>query len=224
MKRQPVTLLVGEYRTTRVVEQIASLYSVVLYNPDNLWNRIDERNRSFTHTLSEQQPIVHWLWVFDFSNLAEEHCRVLLANGAWWLIDILLLDPSWTFSFSLYGSTRWINQVLRFPLSDGSMLFPTTLKRDPFPTENLGTVPFGSCVKISLNKHQTGTTLGYNSSVWRPWQKPWTPEQHSLYPDSIKQRVRLLLLAQLDSGSLLGRLDKACLLQILRCGAALDSE
>ena len=223
MKRQAVTLLVGEYRTTRIVEQIASLYSVVLHNPDNLWNRIDERNRSFTHTLSEQQPMVHWLWVFDFSNLAEEHCRVLLANGTWWLIDILLLDPTWTFSFSLYGSTRWINHVLRFPLSDGSMLFPTTLKRDPFPTENLGTVPFGSCVRHRF-KHQNGTTLGYNSSVWRPWQKAWAPEQHLLYPVSVRQRVRFLLLAQLDAGSLLGRLDKACLLEILRSGAALDSE
>jgi len=219
MERRAVTLIVGEYRTTRIIEQIASLYSVVQHNPDNIWDRINERNRSFTHALPGQ----HWLWIFDCQSMVEKEpdSRVLLANGASWLIDILLLDPAWEFSLSLYGGTRWIDQVLRFPLSDGSLLFPTTHKRDPFPRGNLGTVPFGSCVRHKFER-QGDIALGYTSSVLRPWQKPWTPEQHSLYPVSVRQRARLLLLAQLDAGSLLGRLDKACLMEILRYGAALE--
>ena len=222
MERQQVTLIVGEYRTTRVVEQIASLYSVVQHNPDNIWDRINERTISRWHTHS-LQTIPHWLWIFDCQSMVEKEpdCRVLLANGASWLIDILLLDPAWEFSLPLYGGTRWIDQVLRFPLSDGSMLFPTTHKRDPFPRGNLGPVPFGSCVRHKFER-QGDIALGYTSSVLRPWQKPWTPEQHKLYPVSIRRRVIFLLMAQRNSNSLFGLLDKVCLMEILCCGAALE--
>ena len=144
-----------------------------------------------------------------------------MVDCAWLEIDLVFLDPFWTSSTFQNTRMSWIEQVLKFPAADGSpSKYPD---RDPILGKPKGIVPFGSCVKISVHKH-TVSTWSYGGSIWRPWQKPWTPEQHSLYPESVKQRVRFLLLAQLDYGSLLGRLDKACLLQILRCGAGLDSE
>jgi len=219
--REHIRILVGDYASTRVVEQIASEYSTCIWNPEDIDALLLERKKDFVGNFRPRpEP---WLLIFkidgDTAAGPPNTIRTLLMNGRHWCVDLLFLDA--------HAQRRW-NPMERAQL-DAILFFPSTRPRyhrdllrqyiSPTATDldelarQLDAILFGRC--FVFDSHAALT-------LWRPWHKLWTPESHSTFPSSVRERVRLLLLAQRDAGSLLSRLDKACLMEILLCGAALD--
>jgi len=220
--REHIRILVGDYASTRVVEQIASEYSKCIWNSKDINALLRKRRKVLAQKPLHPKP-EPWLLIFkmddEIFNVSPDIIRKLLMTGRHWCIDLLFLDA--------HAQRHW-NPMERAQVH-GILFFPSTrpryhrdlLRQYISPTDTdlhelarqLNTIPFGHCFVFDSYAALT---------LWKPWQNLWTPETHSIFPRSVRERVRLLLLAQRDAGSLLSRLDKACLMEILLCGAALD--
>jgi len=225
--RQHIRVLIGKYASTRVVEQIASEYSTCIWNPEDIDALLLERKKDFIGKFKPNPK--PWLIIFkiDGDNAPENNVERLpvrwwkiQVNGRHWGMDLLFLDANARWRWNLRERVQF-DELMFFrsicPQYQSVMLRQYTKDLSMRAEEEfmcrLKTIPFGQC--ITLNG-------GGVMPLWKPWQKHWTPESHSTFPPSVRERVRLLLLAQRDAGSLLSRLDKACLMEILRYGAALD--
>jgi len=225
--REHIRILVGDYASTRVVEQIASEYSTCIWSPSDIDTLLRKRRKDLAQKPLHPKPDL-WLLIFkiddEIFHVSPDTIRKLLMNGKHWCVDLLFLDG--------HAQRHW-NPTERAE-KDEILFFPSTrpryhrhlLRQYISPATDLdelarqlNTIPFGHCFVYN-------SRLVYDShaalTLWKPWPGLWTPETHSSFPKSVRERVRLLLLAQRDAGSLLSRLDKACLMEILRYGAALD--
>lgn len=63
-----------------------------------------------------------------------------------------------------------------------------------------------------------------NITPFQPWsrQVEWSPANHLNFPATVHDRVLLLLMAQYDQISLISKLDKNCMMEVLRCGAGME--
>jgi len=213
------TLVLGNYATTAIVEHIAAQYALCIDNPKDVEQMLAQRKQS----LFVSHPPPRCLVIFnikDGPSLSHQAKFEIFYKASEYCIDVLFLDED--------GDIRTLTESFPFdhiywfkkqgaPWSYEQVWQLHCMRR--ILTDDLH---IARCF-VGLLENQAVYLDGNGSTrLLTICPRFWTPETHYLFPATVQARVRLLLLAQLDPGSLIGRLDKATLLEILRHNAGMD--
>jgi hypothetical protein len=217
MSSQQTTLVLGDYQSTRIVDQICSPFKITIWNPENLKGLLEDRVKEVAQVnshrlLDTSQNIIPQLIIIDEPiNARDKNVQNLFRVGRHLFLHILVLDA--------FGGAAWHLSMTQF---DRIFLFNFTyrhLKVDRiFKNYLLPSEPnlkFGHCL---LRSFHWG---GFPEDIV-PWQRYWTPELHYTFNDAVKERVLLLLRGRLDCNSSLSQMDHHTIMQILRFGGGLD--
>ena len=234
---QGIAVILGNYKATRIVEQLQHSYTRVLVDPvlsDVLEERRREAERDGVACFIRSEPL---LVIVTKPLLDRQQRRRLLFESRDWRVHALFLaETAWApdervnvdnlLLFPedgvLPASNRWIphhlaetewapdvgvDNLLLFP-EDG--VLPAPNRWTPHHRELLPSrVGEGECVWIKWGR----TT---QVEVFRPWPRRWTPETHWSFDRATRARIWQLLLGQRDAGSPLHRLDHNCMLHLLQ--------
>jgi len=204
-----ITVVLGNHKATRIVDQLQHSYTRVLLDPnvsEVFAAQRQLRDRVYSKTWREHQhpfynltepPLLIFTKPLDKTQrrrlaLNSRHNRVhalFLAETAWppaerANVDNLLLFPE---DGALPAFDRWVFALPHVPVEDGE------------------------CVWVGLRDGGAPRV-----QVFRPWSRHWTPETHWSFDRATRARVKQLLLGQRDAGSPLHRLDRNCMLCLLR--------
>ena len=217
-------MVFGDYNTTRVVEQYADRYSSWTWCPSDIRAALALRAESIRAHFPDMPEPCLWIVLLDAKHPLSNH---LTSGLQTYHIDLLFLADGCALARKLHP---WVDEIVWFCNAKQPWTLESTRAAKIFwgppirPSirdllRRLATLKFGQCVTLNFRQFSESA---HQLSLWHPWPRFWTPENHHLFPSTVQARVRLLLLAQLDPGSLIGRLDKACLLEILCYNAGCD--
>jgi hypothetical protein len=198
-----ITVVVGNAQETRFLDQCQVGYDQVLVNPKE--DTISKLTRTRRYARDKCLIIIFFhSWSFYSDSM-----RNLVFNSQHYRLDLIIFDKDAACLWPPHFRVQF-DIVILFQGALGD--YPRRFDLHPQPVE----LP-------KFQRFDVGKPSTYSRrEVLNAWPKHWTKENHLDWPRTIQQRVKLLLLAQLDQQSLFGKLDKHCLLNILLQDAALD--
>ena len=200
---QGIAVILGNYKATRIVDQLQHGYTRVLVDPilsDVLAERKQQARREGVARFVRSEPL---LLVFTKPLADRQQRRDLLFHSRHWRVHALFLaETAWA-----PDERANVDELLLFP-EDG--VLPASNRWIPHHRELLPSrLGEGECVWIKWGR----TT---QVEVFRPWPRRWTPETHWSFDRATRARIWQLLLGQRDAGSPLHRLDHNCMLHLLQ--------
>jgi hypothetical protein len=222
---QGIAVILGNYKATRIVDQLQHGYTRVLVNPilsDVLAERKQQARREGVARFVRSEPL---LLVFTKPLADRQQRRDLLFHSRHWRMHALFLaETAWA-----PDERANVDELLLFP-EDG--VLPASNRWIPHHLAETEWAPYGvlpaSNRWIPHHRELLPSRLGEGECVWikwgrttqvevfRPWPRRWTPETHWSFDRATRARIWQLLLGQRDAGSPLHRLDHNCMLHLLQ--------
>lgn len=222
-KQVPITWVIGDFRSTGLVEQSASTYSSYVHVG------IEDVEQAINTDLGlPRSPLEPRLVILDTNHslaaFTQETVKCILGARRFGVHFLILNAQDLPLVVYPTSFPKQADQIILCPSARNIDRFIDIREANyQLVVAACKSLPPNHCLTIS-NLYQPNRTY-LSADPWVPWLRfqSWTREKHLFYPKRVRERVWTLLLGQADVNSLLSKLDKECLLKVLEHGAALDS-